>query len=950
MQKRLRLITLDGLRLVDPTGDDSELGKRKKKLALLAVIALSRRPPARSMLLEMFWGGDPEERARHSLSDALSHIRRSLGKQSLELRDDLIALSPDAPLDIDAKEFEAAVAAGELDLAVSLYRARFLQSFYIEGSRSFEDWAESARDRFAATFAKAAERSARAHLATREFAAAIETTLHWLELDAGAEHAAGIALEAALASGDETQEVRALAAVSAWRASRERDGDDTSPEVSSLLDRLRAASKPVLLPAEAPAAAPVPPAPPIAREPQATPVQRRSRSRWLVAFGSVMVATAAAIVAGVVIRHPPAIASAQAAPSRPAVAIIAITTDTVDTQLSWLAEGIPSMIAARLARASGANIVSRSEVQGAIARAGWQRSSSLHARQLARIVGATLAVDGSIVRRAGQYVLHLTMTSARDSTTYEASLTGGDVVRLADEAAGAVLAHIGVGTSGPSLSDVETSNSEAYRHYILAEQAQDERRFGEADQHFNAAIAADSQFTAAIVAMLHSGDAKTYARIKPLFDRVRGRLTDWDLLSERVYDALHGGEHARAEAYAGELVARFPRDPRALVMQADVYSLHGKFARAESSYVRLLALDSLALTAGNGPCAACTALSGLAGVQLARRDWQGAIQTATRLAALEPSAPGAWLVLAEARDAAGDSRLALTELHRASAILGDTTFDPRSARITLEQGDYDNAERTATRALKSSSREDAYDILVTSLRERGRWRAADSLITIAAAEKFDGLSLVRAHALASMGDTATAANLFRGAIVPVRQVRAVGQLSGDDARAATWHRTLLADGMWKRVDTATMRAWVDTIGTIGARSYYARDWQVVHHVRGLLALRQGKRDEAERELAAALEPVRGFTRTNLELGRLRIEMGHPAAAVEVLRLAMHDPVDAMGRYATRTELRFELARAFQAQGQSDSAQVYAAQVRQAWSNADPEFRKRLGNLPSSSAR
>ena len=947
--KRLRLVTLEGLLLSDPAGDESELGKRKKKLALLAVIALSRRPPSRSMLLEMFWGGEPEERARHSLSDALSHIRRALGKQSLELRGDVIALSPDAPLDIDAKEFEAALAEGDLARAVSLYRSPFLQSFYIEGSRTFEDWAESMRGRYASVFAKAAERHASGLLATGAFAAAIETALHWLELDASAEIAATIALEAALAAPREAQAVHVLAALSAWRASRVREGDEPSPAVSSLLERLRAESEPIREVDN-----PVQPSPPprvqdLAAEPHGAPELPRSQRRRLF-LGSALVGTAAAVVAIALVRNAQANPSAAAAPFRPSVAVVTIVTDTADSQLSWLGEGIPSMIAARLSRATGANIVPRSEVRGAIARAGWQGSASLHAREVARIVGATLAVDGSISRRAGQYVLHLTMASATDSTSYEASVTGSDVVALADQAAGVVLSHIGAGTSGPALSDVETSNAEAYRQYILGEQAQQEGRFAEADQHFSAAIAADSQFTAAIIAMLHSGNAETYARIKPLFDRVRGRLTDWDLLSERVYDALHGGEHLRAEAYARELVGHFPRDPRALEVQANVYALHGKYARAESSYIRLLALDSLALTAGAGPCAACSALSGLAGVQLARRDWNGSARTATRLAMLEPSAPGAWMVLASARQAAGDSREALTALHRAATILGDSVFDARSARVAVEQGGYESAERAATRALHSSSRDDAYDILVTSLRERGRWRAADSLIAIASAEEFDGLSLIRAHALASLGDTASAGALFRAAIVPLGKGHAVGQLSGDDARAATWHRTLLVDGMWQRMDTATMRACVDTIGMMGARSYYARDWQVIHHVRGLLALRQGKAEEAERELAAALAPVPGFTRTNLELGRLRLQMGRPAAAVEVLRLALHDPVDAMGRYATRTELRFELARAFQALGQPDSAQVYATQVRNAWANADPEFRKRLGNLPSSPAR
>src|SRR5687768_2403167 len=77
---RSRLVTLGRLALVDAAGrDDESLRKRKRKLAVLVVLALERRPVSRDTLVDMFWGEQEEERARHSLSDALSHLRRVLG-------------------------------------------------------------------------------------------------------------------------------------------------------------------------------------------------------------------------------------------------------------------------------------------------------------------------------------------------------------------------------------------------------------------------------------------------------------------------------------------------------------------------------------------------------------------------------------------------------------------------------------------------------------------------------------------------------------------------------------------------------------------------------------------------------------------------------------------------------------------------------------------------------
>ena len=58
---RLRLLTLGRLTLVGSSGEEHEsLAKRRRKLALLAVLAMARRPIARDTLVEMFWGAEDE--------------------------------------------------------------------------------------------------------------------------------------------------------------------------------------------------------------------------------------------------------------------------------------------------------------------------------------------------------------------------------------------------------------------------------------------------------------------------------------------------------------------------------------------------------------------------------------------------------------------------------------------------------------------------------------------------------------------------------------------------------------------------------------------------------------------------------------------------------------------------------------------------------------------------
>ena len=73
-----RLRTLGQLTLSSVAGEtESAAVVRPRHLAVLTVLALSSRSVSRDALLEMFWGGETEVRARHSLSNALSGLRSS---------------------------------------------------------------------------------------------------------------------------------------------------------------------------------------------------------------------------------------------------------------------------------------------------------------------------------------------------------------------------------------------------------------------------------------------------------------------------------------------------------------------------------------------------------------------------------------------------------------------------------------------------------------------------------------------------------------------------------------------------------------------------------------------------------------------------------------------------------------------------------------------------------
>jgi DNA-binding SARP family transcriptional activator len=129
-----RLVTLGRIALLSPQGNEDEtLRKRRLKLALLVVLALTKRPLSRDFLVGMFWGEQDEERARHSLSDALSHLRRVLGRDAIAVRLADVSLTDEAHLAVDAVELADAVAEGDHERAVALYVGPFLDGVYVEG-------------------------------------------------------------------------------------------------------------------------------------------------------------------------------------------------------------------------------------------------------------------------------------------------------------------------------------------------------------------------------------------------------------------------------------------------------------------------------------------------------------------------------------------------------------------------------------------------------------------------------------------------------------------------------------------------------------------------------------------------------------------------------------------------------------------------------------------------
>jgi len=202
-------LRLHFLGTLDIRYDDQPLPKPPtlKSQSLLAYLILHRhRPQPRERLIGLFWGERPERKARHSLSTALWHIRRSLPHEELILSDPHTAqFDPQRDLWLDVEEFERQVTGhrvtsdeddsllityySSLQRAVALYRGDFLDGFY-------DDWIINERYRLETLFVEALARLMVAHEREGEHEPALATALRLLAHDPLREDAHRLAMRA----------------------------------------------------------------------------------------------------------------------------------------------------------------------------------------------------------------------------------------------------------------------------------------------------------------------------------------------------------------------------------------------------------------------------------------------------------------------------------------------------------------------------------------------------------------------------------------------------------------------------------------------------------------------------------------------------------------------------------------------------------------------------------
>jgi DNA-binding SARP family transcriptional activator len=208
----MRLEILGGFQLSSFDGLSSSLLGKKARL-LLAYMALQNgRALTRSQLAGLLWGDRDETRARHSLSQALSQVRRALNGRfagAFTLTMDNVQFDPSA-LEVDAIEL-LAITSGDsqtaLEQAMALFKGDLLNGLSID-EPGFESWLIGERSRFRAHAVQLMTALCEKHQREVRFDDAIQTALKLISMDPGNERACRILMNSYAAQGSTNEALR----------------------------------------------------------------------------------------------------------------------------------------------------------------------------------------------------------------------------------------------------------------------------------------------------------------------------------------------------------------------------------------------------------------------------------------------------------------------------------------------------------------------------------------------------------------------------------------------------------------------------------------------------------------------------------------------------------------------------------------------------------------------
>ena len=224
---QFRLLTLGAPVLLTATGEQVRY-RTRKHLALLIRLALEPgKKHARDYLIDLLWRDASLDHGRHSLSQAITVLRATIGRQFLLTSRASLALT-EAAVDVDALRLDT----GEAEV-----HGRFLEGFELRGARGFEEWREGLAARLYPRIRDCLVKQMDAGRRVGDFATVEKHALVLEELDPLAEDAVRGIIESRAWVGDRSNALKAFNRFTIRLA--EELNAKPSPELVRIADLLR---------------------------------------------------------------------------------------------------------------------------------------------------------------------------------------------------------------------------------------------------------------------------------------------------------------------------------------------------------------------------------------------------------------------------------------------------------------------------------------------------------------------------------------------------------------------------------------------------------------------------------------------------------------------------------------------------------------------------------------
>lgn len=901
----MRLKTIGGLWI---EGEALPIGPRP--LALLAVAAnAGPKGISRERLIGIFWAETGEEQARHTLSQTLYGLRKTVGRD-LIIGSTHLRLDPSVESDIG--DLRTALSAGDFETVARLYTGEFLDAFYLPGAPEFERWVEEERASLRGDALRAIERLARNADQAGQPTDAVRWWGRLTALDPLSARYAGGYIRALAGAGDHSG---ALARARQHREVIHRElGVEPDPEIQQLEATLRTA-----------------PAPPAPTRSSSEPTPQTRRSGRLVPL-----ALAGVVLFGLLIRG-------FTRTEQEILAVGAIRTPEL-SDTSAIGPILRDMLATSLGGVGGLQVVSNSRLIELMS-PGSQLTGAATS-DAARRAGATETLEGELTSDAGALVLSLRrVTLDRGVVRRGYQVRAANRYALVDSAAAVIARDMGLAPPSQPVREVRTSSPEAYALYNEGLRAFYGYDAPAAFRLMTAALERDSTFAMASYYAweIGRGLGNPFTRDGE-FERVK-RLAPHTIEPERLLiqakTAAVDAPLLVTAAIVETLTVRYPTDPDGQILLGEVRFNQGDPAGSVAAYTRAVEIDSAAGASKGSFCRMCLALARMAEAYLWWDSAGAAERTIRRIIGFRPDDPSQWSNLVEPLLREGRRAEAEQAIEKSGPGGAVSTWSPVLHRDLLRWGRFEELDQqlaTDLAAPSHNTRADARWLLMLSLRDQGRLREILAMTRQSRAPgSFD--LLVAASLLVESGHPDSGARLFHGEAQ--RLLNSPNMLRGLQARTSVWQLVLAGTAYVAAGDTLVARRLADSVEVIGQRSSYGRDPRLHHFLRGILLQREGRHLEALNHLQASIFSLTdGYTRTNLAMAHSLLMLHRPAEAIAVLRPAIHGGVDGSNSYTSRTELHEAMAEAFEQAGQRDSAVAHWRSVESGWRRADPRFRDR----------